>query len=96
MTLEFICNGHYAKSQEKATYTIELSVADDNVKYFNELLENGELNASHYNYTINIALRELSWFRNIVFKEVTAINAKKSYTYLVLLEWSTEDDSGLD
>lgn len=96
MTLEFICNGYYAKTQEKATYTIELSVADDYEQYFNELLENGELNASHYNYTITISLRELSWFRNIVFKEVTAINAKKSYTYLVMLEWSTEDDSGLD
>lgn len=43
MTLEFICNGYYPKSQEKATYTIELSVADDNVKYFKELLENSEL-----------------------------------------------------
>lgn len=96
MTLEFICNGYYAKSQDKATYTIELSVADDNVEYFNELLENGELNASHYNYTITIALRELSWFRHIVFKEVTAINIKKSYTYLVMLEWSTEDDNGID
>ncbi len=96
MTLEFICNGYYPKSQEKATYTIELSVADDNVKYFKELLENSELNASHYNYTITIALRELSWFRNIVFKEVIAINEKHKYAYLVLLEWSTEDDSGLD
>lgn len=96
MTLEFICNGYYAKSQEKATYTIELSVTDDNIKYFNELLENGELNASHYNYTITIALRELSWFRNIVFKEVTAINVKHKYTYLVMLEWLTEDNSGLD
>ncbi len=96
MTLEFICNGYYAKTQEKATYTIELSVADDYEQYFNELLKNGELNASHYNYTITIALRELSWFRNIVFKEVTAINTKHKYIYLVLLEWSTEDDSGLD
>lgn len=96
MTIEFICIGYYAKSQEKATYTIELSVADDNVKYFNELLENGELNASHYNYTITIALRELSWFRNIVFKEVTTINEKHAYIYLVMLEWLTEDDNGLD
>lgn len=37
MTLEFTCNGYYAKSQEKATYTIELSVADDYTQYFNEL-----------------------------------------------------------
>lgn len=96
MTLEFVCNGYYAKTQEKATYTIELSVADDYAQYFNELLKNGELNAAHYNYTITIALRELSWFRNIVFKEVTAINTKKPYTYLVMLEWSTEDDNGID
>ncbi len=96
MTLEFICNGYYAKSQEKATYTIELSVADDNVKYFNEILENGELNASHYNYTITIALRKLSWFRNIVFKEVVAIDEKRKFIYLVMLEWSIADDSGVD
>lgn len=96
MTIEFICNGYYAKTQNKTTYTIELSVADNYEQYFNELLKNGELNASHYNYTITIALRELSWFRNIVFKEVIAINAQHKYTYLVMLEWSTEDDSGLD
>ncbi len=96
ITLEFICKGYYPKTQEEATYTIELSVAGDYLEYFQELLEKNELNASHYNYTITIALRELSWFRNIVFKEVTAINAKKSYKYLVMLEWSTEDDSGLD
>lgn len=96
MTLEFICNGYYPKTKEKATYTIEISIEDEYLKYFNELLEKGELNADHYNYTITIALRELSWFKNIVFKEVTAINAKHKYTYLVMLEWLTEDDNGLD
>ncbi len=34
-TLEFMCNGYYAKSQQKATYTIELSVADEYILYFN-------------------------------------------------------------
>jgi len=96
MTLEFICKGYYKRTQDEITYTIELSVESDYPEYFNDLLEKGELNASHYNYTITIALRELSWFKNIVFKEVTAINTKHSYTYLVMLEWSTEDDSGLD
>lgn len=94
--LEFICNGYYPKSQKETSYSIELSVADDYVEYFKELLGKHELNSSYYNYTITIALRELSWFRNIVFKEVTAINEKHKYVYLVMMEWLTEDGNGPD
>lgn len=96
MTLEFICTGYRKKTYEETTYSIEISVEDDYPEYFNELLEKGELNASHSNDTINIAIRELSWFKNIIFKEVTAINRKNSYIYLVMLDWVTEDDDGID
>lgn len=96
MTLEFICTGYQKKTYEETTYSIEISVENDYPEYFNELLEKGELNASHSNDTINIAIRELSWFKNIIFKEVTAINKKNSYVYLVMLDWVTEDDDGID
>ncbi len=96
MLLEFTCKGYDARTKEETTYTIEISVNDEYFKYFNELLENGELNSDHYNYTITISLRELSWFKNIIFKSVTAINEKHDYTYLVMLEWVTEDDNGID
>lgn len=96
MTLEFICTGYQKKTCEETTYSIEISVENDYPEYFNELLEQVELNASHSNDTINIAIRELSWFKNIIFKEVTAINKKKSYVYLVMLDWVTEDDDGID
>ena len=96
MTLEFICTGYQKKTYEETTYSIEISVENDYPEYFNELLEKGKLNASHSNNTINIAIRELSWFKNIIFKEVTAINKKKSYVYLVMLDWVTEDDDGID
>ena len=96
MKLEFTCKGYYAKTKKETTYTMDIEIADNYLEYLNGLLENGELNFNHYNYIINIAIRELSWFRHIVFKEVIAINVKKSYTYLVMLEWQTEDDSGLD
>lgn len=43
-------------------------------------------------YTMDIEIAD----DYLVFKEVIAINVKKSYTYLVMLEWQTEDDSGLD
>lgn len=96
MKLEFTCKGYYAKTNIVTTYTMEISVKKEYLEYFNELLANGELNSNHYNYIINIAIRELSWFRNIVFKEVTAINVKHNHVYLVMLEWSTEDDNGID
>ena len=96
MKLEFTCKGYYAKTKKETTYTMDIEIADNYLEYLHGLLENGELNSNHYNYIINIAIRELSWFRHIVFKEVIAINVKKSYTYLVMLEWQTEDDSGLD
>lgn len=96
MELELICKGFYAKTEKEIIYTMDITIADDNFEYLNELFKNGELNCNHYNYIINIGIRELSWFRHIVFKEVTAVNVKKSYTYLVMLEWITEDDSGLD
>ena len=96
MKLELTCKGYYAKTTDETIYTMDIEIADDYLEYLNGLLENDELNSNHYNYIINIAIRELSWFRHIVFKDVIAINVKKSYTYLFMLEWQTEDDSGLD
>ena len=96
MILEFICNGYDKKTYEEITYSIEMSVAADYLKHFNELLEKGKLTASHSNDTINIALRELSWFKNIIFRHVTAINEKSNHAYLVMLEWSTDDECDVD
>ena len=73
MKLEFTCKGYYAKTKKETTYTMDIEIADNYLEYLNGLLENGELNSNHYNYIINIAIRELSWFRHIVFKEVIAI-----------------------
>ncbi len=38
----------------------------------------------------------MSWFKNFIFRHVTAINEKHDYTYLVMLEWSIADDNGVD
>jgi len=78
MKLELTCKGYYAKTTDKTIYTIDIETADDYLIYLNCLLKNDELNSNHYNYIINIAIRELSWFRHIVFKDVIAINVKKS------------------
>lgn len=96
MILEFICNGYDKKTHEEIIYTIEISVEDNYPEYFKDLLQKGEITASHNNNTIVIALRELSWFKNIIFRHVTAINEKHTYNYLVMLEWLTEDDNGID
>lgn len=96
MKLELTCKGLYAKTEKTITYTMDIEIANDNFEYLNELFKNGELNSSNYNYIINVGIRELSWFRHIVFKEVTAINVKRNHVYLVMLEWSAEDDNGLD
>lgn len=96
MTIEFICNGYNKKTYEETTYSIEISVEDDYPDYFNELFRNGKLNASYSNETINIALRELSWFKNLIYKEVKELKGKHAYIYLVMLEWMTEDDNGID
>lgn len=96
MTLEFICNGYNKKTYEETTYSIEISVEDDYPDYFNGLLRNGKLNASNSNETINIALRELSWFKNFIYKEVKELKEKHAYIYLIMLEWMTEDDNGID
>ncbi|MCX4376026.1 MAG: hypothetical protein OSJ61_07630 [Lachnospiraceae bacterium] len=96
MTLEFICKGYLATTKEETTYTIEIAAENDFPECFKEILQKGELNSDHYSYTINIALRELSWFKNIIFKNVIAINEKHKYIYLVMLEWLTEDDNGFD
>lgn len=96
MTLEFICNGYHKKTYEEITYSLEIDVEGDYPEYFKDLLQNGELTASHNNNTIVIALRELSWFKNLIFRHVTAINEKRAYNYLVMLEWLTEDDNGID
>lgn len=87
MTLAFTCNGYYKKTHEEVTYTLEIEVEGDYPEYFKKLLQKGELTYSHDNNTIVIALRELSWFKNIIFRYVTAINEKHAYKYLVMLEW---------
>ena len=69
MTLEFICKGYLATTKEETTYTIEIAAENDFPECFKEILQKGELNSDHYSYTINIALRELSWFKNIIFKK---------------------------
>lgn len=94
MILEFICNGYDRKTYEESIYTIEIAVENDYPEYFNKLLEQGKINAHNSNETINIALRELSWFKNQIFRKVTAINEKHKYIYLVMLEWLTEDGNG--
>ena len=96
MTLEFICNGYDKKNYDDTTYSITLSAEKDYDEYFKKLLADGKLTAHNSNETINVALRELSWFKNFIFRHVTAINEKHSYLYLVMLEWSTEDDDGVD
>lgn len=96
MTLEFICNGYHTNGYQEATYTIEISVEKVCAKHFKHLFENKKLTAAYSNETINITLHNLSWFNGYVFKEVTAINEKHKYIYLVMLEWLTEDDAGLD
>lgn len=96
MKLAFTCNGYYKKSYEEITYTLEIEVEGDSSEYFKELLQKGELTAEHDNNTIVIALRELSWFKHIIFRYVTAINEKHTYNYLAMLEWMTEDDNGID
>lgn len=96
MTLEFICNGYDKKNYDETTYSITLSAEKDYDEYFKKLLADGKLTAHNSNETINVALRELSWFKNFIFRHVTAINEKHSYLYLVMLEWSTEDDDGVN
>lgn len=96
MILAFTCNGYQKKTHVETIYTIEIEVESDYPEYFKDLLQKGELTYSHGNNTIVIALRELSWFKNIVFRYVTAINEKHKYNYLVMLEWMNEDDNGID
>lgn len=96
MTLEFLCKGYYKITHDEAIYTIELTIEDEYIEYFNGLLKNGELNSDHYNYTITISLRELSWFKGYIFKDVKSIKEKQNHVCLVMLEWSTEDDAGVD
>ncbi len=96
MTLEFICKGYDKKNYDETTYTITISAEKDYAEHFKQLLADGKLTAQNSNETINIALRELSWFKNFIFRHVTAINEKHDYTYLVMLEWSIADDNGVD
>ena len=96
MILEFTCNGYLKNGYEEITYTLQLDVENDYHNYFKELLQKDELTAKHSNNTIVIALRELSWFKNIIFRHVIAIKEIHTCYYLVMLEWLTEDDNGLD
>lgn len=96
MTLEFICKGYHKKTYEETTYSIEISAENDYPDYFRELLRTGKFNASNSNETINIALRELSWFKNLIYKEVISVNEKCNYAYLVMLDWLTPDDHDTD
>lgn len=96
MILEFTCNGYQKRTHKETIYTLEIEVANDYPEYFKELLQKGELTYPHDNNTIIIALSELSWFKNLIFRHVTAINEKRTFNYLVMLEWMTEDDNGID
>ena len=88
MILKFTCNGYHKKTYEETIYSLEIEVDDDYHEHFKELLQKGKLTASHSNNTIIIALRELSWFRNIIFRHVIEINEKPANIYMVLQEWS--------
>ncbi|MCM1440801.1 MAG: hypothetical protein NC131_16605 [Roseburia sp.] len=96
MTLEFTCNGYDKKTYNEITYTIEISVLPEYADYFKELYADGNLTASYSNETVNIALRELSWFKGYIFRHVTKITERKNCVYLVMLVWSTDDDNGTD
>jgi len=96
MTLEFTCNGYDKKTYEETTYAIEMSALPDYAEHFRKLYDDGKLTASYSNETINIALRELSWFKGYIFRQATKITERGNYIYLVMLVWSTDDDNGTD
>ena len=96
MKLEFICNGYDKTTYDETTYVLEISALPEYAEHFKKLQVCGMLTASYSNETINIALRELSWFKGYIFRHVKQINEKHNNTYLVMLEWLTEDDNGLD
>ena len=96
MLLEFTCNGYDKKSYEESTYTLNISALPDYAEHFNKLYADGKLTASHSNETINIALRELSWFKGFIFRHVEKVTEIKNFIYLVMLDWVTEDDDGID
>ena len=96
MKLIFTCNGYDKKSYEETTYTLEIFALPDYAEHFKSLFNENKLTASYSNETLNIALRELSWFSCYIFKDVKSIKEKQNHVCLVMLEWSTEDDAGVD
>ena len=96
MDLEFTCNGYDKQTYEETTYVLEIPALPDFAEHFKKLQLCGMLTASHSNETINIALRELSWFKGYIFRHVTKITERNNSVYLVMLIWSTDDDNGID
>jgi hypothetical protein len=96
MILEFTCNGYYKDTKKETAYTLDIPADSDYPEYFKSLLEKGELNAAYTNNLINRALRELSWFKDIIFVQVTQIAEKRNYVFMVMLDWLTPDDHDTD
>ncbi len=96
MKLVFTCNGYHKITNEIVIYDLEITAADDMYDYFQSLFENNELDICHMNYTINIVLKELSWFKDLIFQEVVKITKKEASLYLILFDWSTTDSDGIE
>lgn len=96
MTLEFTCNGYDKQTYEESTYTLEIPALPEFAEHFKRLQLCSMLTASHSNETINIALRELSWFKGYIFRHVTKITERNNSIYLVMLIWSTDEADGTD
>ena len=96
MTLTFKCKGHLPKTKEEIIYTVDIPADSDYPEHFRTLLKDGKLTAEQTNDKLIIALKHLSWFKNIIFDCVLEITEKQQYAYMVMLIWSTEDDDGTD
>lgn len=96
MLLEFTCNGYYKDTKKETTYTLDIPADSDYPEYLKSLLEKGELNAAYTNNIINRTLRELFWFKDIIFVQVTQIAEKRNCVFMVMLDWLTPDDHDTD
>ena len=96
MTLTFKCKGQLFKTKKEIIYTVDIPADSDYPEFFQTLLKDGKLTAEQTNDKLIIALKHLSWFKNILFDRVLEITEKQQYVYMVMLIWSTEDDDGTD